>query len=249
MHSLETLSVNKIKEISKLHQKKYREQSGLFIAEGLKSVQELIDEKIEIKYIFALKSVNKTKLNFSVTFIDEAAMKKISTTNSVCEILAVARKKEYSKKEIQNRKKIILLDSISDPGNLGTIIRSASAFGVDAIILYNNCVDLYSSKVIRSSAGNFFKTPVLHIKNTEELNTLFPQHVKISTLLSEVNNISIKDCSKLDKYIIMFGSEADGLCDELTNTAQKNIKLKMKNNVESLNLSVSVSIILYELSL
>ena len=159
----------------------------------------------------------------------------------------VAKKKEINENDFLRLNKIALIDTISDPGNLGTIIRSAAAFGIEGIILFGNCVDLYSSKVIRSCTGNFLKTPILKIKNTEELKTKFKNHKLIATALSEKNNISLKECAKLEKYIIMLGSEAKGLCSDLINIADKNIRIEMDNNVESLNLSVCASIIFYEL--
>ena len=174
-------------------------------------------------------------------------MKKISTTDTTCEILTIAKKQERDITKFSNLKKLVLLDSISDPGNLGTIIRSATAFGIEGIILFGNCVDLYSPKVIRSTTGNFFKTPIINIKNKDEIKNLFKSHLKIATALSKENNISLKECAKIDKYIIMLGSEAKGLQEDLTNIADKNIRLEMINNVESLNLSVSASIIFYEL--
>ena len=174
-------------------------------------------------------------------------MKKISTTSSTCEILEKKKKKEYNINDFKNKNKLILLDSISDPGNLGTIIRSASAFGIEGIVLYKDCVDMYSSKVIRSSAGNFFKTPIIEVKDIEDFNQNFKDFKKISTALYEKNTISINECKNIKKYIIMFGSEANGLSTELIKIADKNIILKMKNNVESLNLSVCASIIMYEL--
>lgn len=237
------ISNNRIKEIIKLHQKKYREETGLFIVEGLKSIQELIEAKIEIIDIFAVKEV---KLNFKYSIIKENIMKKLATTSSPCEILAVAKQK-HANNEINKAKKVILLDSISDPGNLGTIIRSAAAFGAEAIILFGDCVDLYSPKVIRSTAGNFFKVPIINISEINEIKELFPNHKLVATALSKENNISIKECANYDKYIIMFGSEAKGLNQDLIKIADKNIKLEMTNNVESLNLSVSASIVLYEL--
>jgi len=247
MHSVENISNNKIKEIVKLHQKKYRDKNELFIAEGFKSIEELESENIEIKEIFALKDADISKIKTPITIIEEHTMKKIATTNTVCEVLAIAKKKHYSIEEFCQKNKIILLDSISDPGNLGTIIRSAAAFGMEGIILFGDCVDIYSSKVVRSSTGNLFKTPIVEIKTISELNKYFKNHTKIATSLSKENNITLNECSHLDKYVIMFGSEAKGLCTDLTNIADKNIKLKMKENVESLNLSVSASIIMYEL--
>lgn len=247
VHSVNNISNNKIKEIVKLHQKKYRDEEGLFIAEGFKAVEELIKSNIEIKEIYALKDFNTLKIKQPINIIKEAEIKKISTTASVCEILAIAKKKNYEITEISKQNKIILLDSISDPGNLGTIIRSAAAFGIEGIILFDDCVDIYSSKVVRSATGNLFKTPIIKIKTIDELNKYFKNHTKVATSLSKENNISLDECSKLEKYIIMFGSEAKGLSKELTQIAEKNIKLEMKNNVESLNLSVCSSIIMYEL--
>ncbi len=247
MYLKNPVSKNKLKEIVKLHTKKYRDKSDLFIAEGFKPLEEIIANNVEIIDIFALKGADISGIKIPVTIIDETVMEKISTTNSVCEILTVAKKRKYAPDILCNLNRIILIDSISDPGNLGTIIRSASAFNIDGIILYNNCVDLYSTKVIRSAAGNLFKTPIFYIKNIQELQRYTQNHKIIAASLKEENNISFEKCANLDKYIIMFGSEAKGLSSELTNLAEKNIKIEMKKNVESLNLSVSVSIILYEL--
>ena len=244
MCAIKTISNNKLKEIVKLHQKKYREETGLFLVEGQTAVQELIDANVEIVEIYATK---EPKVDHHYTLINESTMKKISTTSSPCEILAIAKQRKIEKSEFKNFKKIILLDSISDPGNLGTIIRSAAAFAIDGIILFSDCVELYSPKVIRSTAGNFFKIPIINISTEKELNELFTTHKFIATTLSKENNISLEECKKLDKYIIMFGSEANGLSENLTKISDKNIKLEMTNNVESLNLSVSASIVLYEL--
>ena len=247
MHSIEQISKNRIKEIVKLHQKKFRDEQGLFIAEGYKILEELIETNANIVEIFALKTANLRKIQKTVTIVNEETMKKISTTDSPCEIITIARKKEQNINNFSNLKKLVLLDSISDPGNLGTIIRSATAFEIDGIILFGNCVDLYSPKVIRSTTGNLFKIPIVNIKNTKEIVELFPNHTKIATALSKKNNISLKECSQINKYIIMLGSEAKGLSENLVKLTDKNIRLEMSRNVESLNLSVSASIIFYEL--
>ena len=247
LSSLNTISNNKIKEIVKLHQKKYRDEAGLFIAEGEKALQEAIDSNIEITEIYALKTFDTKNIINEICIIPENIMKKISTTDSACEVLFVAKKKQVNENDFLKLNKIALIDSISDPGNLGTIIRSAAAFGIEGIVLFGNCVDLYSSKVIRSCTGNFFKVPILKIKSTEELKNKFSNHKLIATALSKENNISLKECAKIDKYIIMLGSEAKGLCTDLIKLADKNIRIEMKNDVESLNLSVCASIIFYEL--
>lgn len=247
MHSLETVSNNKIKEITKLHQKKYRDEFGLYICEGSKIAEELSNTKVPVKEVFALKGYKAPEFNCPVYSVDDSVMKKISTTDTPCEIMAVVGKKEPSIQDFTKLKRIILLDEISDPGNLGTIIRSAAAFNIEGIILFGNCVDIYSPKVIRSAAGNYFKIPVISIKNEAELKEKFNNHPLIATALSKNNNISIKECRNYDKYIIMFGSEAKGLSESLIKLSEKNIKIDMANKVESLNLSVTASIIMYEL--
>lgn len=239
-------SKNKLKETVKLQQKKYREQTGLFIAEGSKILEEMLLKNVDIVEIFSLKELNNDKIKCPVFIVDEAEMKKISSTESVCELLVVAKKKTVDIKQFSKLNNIILLDSVSDPGNLGTIIRSASAFGVEGIILFGYCADLYSSKVIRSTAGNFFKIPVVSVNSVDELQKYFKNHVKIATALSKNNNITLKECAKINKRIIMFGSEASGLSYDLIKTADKNIRLEMRNSVDSLNLAVCASIIMYE---
>ena len=246
MHSVKNLSNNKIKEITKLHQKKYRDETKLFIAEGKKIFEEVLTEKIEIVEIYALEAFKPTKKADSITYISESEMKKISTTASACEVLVIAKQKEHQLNNVKGNK-IILLDRISDPGNLGTIIRSAAAFNIYGIILYGDCVEIYSPKVIRSCAGNFFKTPIVRIKDLKELKDNFKDYTFISTALRQGNNIEPKELKNIGKTVIMFGSEADGLNKDLIKIADKNVLLEMNKNVESLNLSVSASILMYEL--
>ena len=242
-----TFSKNRLKEIAKLQQKKYRESQGLFIAEGEKVLDELLDRNIEIIEVYSLKQINNKKIKVPVHIIDEISMKKITSTESASSIVTVAKQRKEDIALFKKLNRLILIDSIADPGNLGTIIRSSAAFGVEGIILYGDCVDLYSPKVIRSACGNFFKIPILKIKSKEDLEQNFKNHIKVSTSLSKVNNIDLEYCKQIEQYIIMFGAEARGLSPDLTSIAEKNIKLDMKNNVESLNLAVCVSIILYEL--
>ena len=246
MHPIKGISKNKIKEIMKLHQKKYRDEFGLFIVEGKNAFEEVLQENIEIVDIYALETFSQDINNANITFITEEEMKKISTTSSICEVLVVGKQKTFNA-DTKKLNKIILLDTISDPGNLGTIIRSAAAFNIDAIILFGDSTELYSPKVMRSSAGNFFKIPIIKIKTINELENTFSSHTLISTDLKKVNNITIKEIKELPKKIIMLGSEAQGLNKELSKKAHKNFILNMGKNVESLNLSVSASIIMYEL--
>ncbi len=247
MHSVETVSNNKVKEIVKLHQKKYRDMTGLFIAEGGKALEDMMSAGIKLRDIIVLDGADISKISRPYKIANESIMKKISTTDGICEILTVGEKREYDIKDFIKYKRLLLLDSISDPGNLGTIIRSAAAFNFDGIILWGNCTDLYSSKVIRSSAGNFFKIPVIALRNKKEFDETFKNHTKISTSLYSKNTISIEECSQAERLILMMGSEAKGLDESLIKAADENIRLEMSKNVESLNLAVSCSIIMYQM--
>lgn len=238
---------NIVKEVARLHQKKYRED--FIIVEGEKSVFEALEANLNVKYLF---SSNKTllekfgtKLNDTeIYFTNEKVMEKISTTESASSILAVVKKPEYNIKKFKNFKKIVLLDGIKDAGNLGTIIRTAAAFDIGGIMLFNNCTDEFSPKTIRSAAGNIFKVPVVQCTE-EQLKEFKKSHKIIATVVNAKN--SIKNFDVKSPYIVMFGSEACGLCNELLNLADTSVTIPMKKGVESLNLAISTGIVLYEI--
>lgn len=250
MNEISSLSNAKIKETVKLHQKKYRELMGLFIAEGEKTLQELLDNAIEIEDIFVLNGYNfdiSKDLADKVSVCSEPVMKKLMTTDSIPKVVVVAKKKQNTLDKIKSLQKIALLENIKDPGNLGTIIRSAAAFGIDAILLVGDTIDLYNPKVIRSSAGNFFKLPVFELKSAKDIREICSGFTFVSTALQNKTTISIADAKMIDKLVVMFGSEASGLTDELAAIADKNFLINISKDVESLNLSVAASIVFHEL--
>lgn len=247
---MEITSVNNelVKETVKLQQKKYRENN--FLLEGFKAVEEahLSGLKFERAFVEKNKKGKYLFLNCEVIETNEAVLKKISTTNTPPEIVAVAYQKENSFEKLGN--KVILLENIRDLGNLGTIIRTAVAFGIDSIVLYGETVDLYNPKVVRSAVGNLWKINIVQIKTKEELNKYFSDYDCYGTLPKAENSKYLSDIQfKSSKNVIMFGSEADGLSEDLKNFATDNITIEMNKNVESLNLSVSASIVMYKLSL
>ncbi len=235
-----SLSNPLIKEVVKLHQKKYRTE--LILTEGEKSVDEAIKAGLKPKYVFFQKKVKE--YNCENYHVNEAVMKKISTTESPSNIVAVFEKPCYSINIFKKFKKIVLLDNIKDQGNLGTIIRCCSAFGVDGILLYGDTTDEYSPKTIRSSTGNIFKIPVLKV-GLEEIKQFKKEFKIIGTIVNSNNYFD--DYEVKSKIIVMFGSEAKGLSKELINLSDENFTIKMTNDVESLNLALCAGIVLYEL--
>lgn len=243
---MEITSVNNelVKETVKLQQKKYRK--GKFLLEGYKAIKEAFDCGIKLEKIFVNKNISE--YDFAKDIIietNEAVLKKLGTTESAPEAIAVGFQKVYDKNILKAVKKVLLLENIKDLGNLGTIIRSSVAFGAEAIVLFGESVDIYNPKSVRASVGNLWKIPIIHIKDLDELKEIFADFERIATLPRSKN--MLKTFKIKTPSLIMFGSEADGLSDELVNFSTGSVKIEMAQTVESLNLATSVSVILYEL--
>ena len=229
-----------IKEIVKLKNKK----TDKFLIEGQKAIQEAFDANIRIEYLFVLEG-KENLYDFCKTekiIASEHVIKKISTTDSAPTAVAVGYKKCLENAPLKDKKIVALFENIKDAGNLGTIIRSAAAFGINDIVLYGNTVDEYNTKCIRSCAGNFWKVNIYHIKDFNEVKEIFSNFERIATLPHGKSKLNDNSKNKL----IMFGSEAEGLSDELKNFASEILTLETNNSVESLNLSVSAGIVFYK---
>lgn len=248
---MEIVGINNktIKDIVKLQQKKYRQATGKFLLEGYKCISEAANSGIDIEHVFILPDKIK-KYDFiknKIITTTEPVLKKISTTDSTPESVAVAYKPENKIENLKNANKVILLENISDAGNLGTIIRCAAAFKTDAIILYGDTVDVYNPKCVRSAVGNLWKTNIFTINSLNELNDCFSDFEKFATVPKNKNSIDFKNWTPKKRTLVMFGSEADGLSDDLRNFADKNLTIEMNPEVESLNLSISASLIMYKM--
>ena len=168
-----------VKETAKLLKSKYREETGLFLIEGEKGVKEALDAGLNIERIFVLEGLQGYPES-KVIETTEAVLSKISDAKSAPKVVAVAKQPEVNISELNNAKKVVLLENIKDAGNLGTILRTASAFDYDAVVLFGDTVDLYNPKVVRSSVGNLFKIPVLKM-SVEEIKNKFKNYSIYST--------------------------------------------------------------------
>ncbi len=235
-----------VKETAKLLKSKYREETGLFLIEGEKGVSEAINAKLDIKYIF-VEEGNTNYAGDNVIETTSAVLGKISDAKTAPKVVAVAKQPKCNIEEFKNYKKVVLFEGIKDAGNLGTILRTASAFGIDGIVLYGDTVDLYNPKCVRSTVGCLWKTPVINVDKLEILESLFDGHEKVATLPKGENVVLLNDYVPREIVLVMFGSEADGLSDELKGFATKNVTIEMAENVESLNLSVSAAVFMYKI--
>ena len=238
---------NLVKETAKLQQRKYRDNTGKFLLEGFKAIDEAFRAGIDIETVFVLKEKagNYGFLKDKIILTNEAVLKKISTTDTAPEAVGIAFQRHYGIKDIEGAKKVVLLENIRDLGNLGTSLRTSAAFGADAVVLYGECVDIYNPKCVRSSVGTLWKIPVVHITDLTQLKTVFKDYKRIATLPRAKK--MLKDFKTDLPVVIMFGSEADGLSRELVDFATDEVKIEMSSNVESLNLSVSCAVVMYKI--
>ena len=246
MEIITSLENKKIKYINKLKNKKFRDEEGIFVIETKHLVEEayksgfltelyLVDTNIESN-ILEDDKINKYQITKEI-------MNKISSLESPSAYLGLVKKLPT----INYGNRLLILDNIQDPGNLGTIIRSAVAFNLDTLILSNDCVDLYNDKTIRSSEGMLFKLNILR----KDLNTFLTELKNNNYTIygTDVVNGSIVGKIKFPKkYAIIIGNEGKGLKSTLKNLVDQNIYIPMSFNAESLNAGIAASIIMYEMS-
>lgn len=237
---IESVNNEQIKEIRKLKDKKYRDESNLFLVEGDHLVKEAYKSGNLVKLI-----LNEDIYDFDVEklLVSDKVLQSISELNNTS-VIGVCRKVSTG---LDLTKNIVILDGVQDPGNLGTIIRSCIAFNINNLVLSKDTVDLYNSKVIRSTQGMIFNMNIIRDNICDVINMLKENNYTIYGT-NVINGIDIKDVKKEEKYAIIMGNEGNGISKEVSSLVDKNIYIKMNENCESLNVAVSASIILYELS-
>ena len=238
---IESVENKKIKYITKLKQKKYRDSEGKFIVETLNLIKEAhLSKVLEEVYVLEGETL-PIDVNCPVNYITDKVMNKIKNINT-SSFIGIVRKEN---KLNQNGKKYLMLDKISDPGNLGTIIRSAVAFSVDNIILSPDCCDVYNDKTIRASEGAIFKINIIKEDLVKAINKLKKQNIPIYG--TDVRNgIDVRNINN-NSFCVVMGNEGNGISEKVKQIIDKNIYIKT-STVESLNVGVATSIILYELS-
>lgn len=229
-----------IKEISKLNEKKYRDKSNKYLIEGLHLVTEAL--KYDIIDTIIIREDFSYETDIKHIIVSNEVMKKLSDNPSIPKIMAIVYKKENT----ISGNKILLLDRLQDPGNLGTIIRSAVAFNFDTIILSNDTVDLYNSKVLRSTQGMLFNINILRQDLTNVINELKNNNYTIYGTKVDNGN-DVKEINNTNKFALIIGNEGTGISDNILKQCDKYLYIKMNNNCESLNAGVAASILMYEM--
>ncbi|ADL51754.1 TrmH family RNA methyltransferase [Clostridium cellulovorans] len=243
---------NLIKETRKLKEKKYRIEKGLFLVEGFRFVEEAVKSSFIIKSIFidekALEklsdyNIETERIHANIYIIPSQIFKTISTTETPQGIIAVVENKEFA---VKNEKGFyIYADKVQDPGNMGTIIRTAHASGALGVIYSQGTVDIYNEKTLRSTMGSIFRIPVILDKDMNKLKELKAQGFKLIVSSLDTNkNFFDVDLSQMS--IIAVGNEGNGVSDELYNLSDEKVKIPMPGGAESLNVAVAASIMAFE---
>ena len=244
-----------IKLINSLKAKKERDSLGLFVAEGLRFVEE-IPKDFEV-VLFAVS--HSFSIEFDITFFEERGtvhvvsdklFKEISDTTNPQGILAVIKQKHCGWKDVIEKSEetgfFILAEELNDPGNLGTIVRTADACGCDGVFLSKGSVDVYNPKVLRSTMGSVFHLPIISDVDLAECALMLKKKgigVYAAHLMGEQYPYSLnlrKGCS------FILGNEARGLSDKVANLADVYVKIPMPGKAESLNASIAAGVLMYE---
>ncbi|HOJ09677.1 MAG TPA: 23S rRNA (guanosine(2251)-2'-O)-methyltransferase RlmB [Clostridiales bacterium] len=254
-----------IKEVKALKTKKYREQKKLYFIEGLKFVEEALLSGADITKIFISETLEingkisgiklitskEEPIEYDIYVVPDNLFKGMSDTGTPQGILAVVKMRNYTMDDIialKNNKDnlFVVLDSIQDPGNMGTIIRTADAADFTAIIVSKGCVDFYNPKVLRSTMGSIFHIPVVFCDNLADVLKYFRSQ-GIKTYAAHLNGtVSYFNVNMSNNAAIIIGNEANGISNETASLADIFIKIPMPGSAESLNASVAAGVLIYE---
>lgn len=246
----------KIKLLHSLNTRSGRKKSNMFFIEGKRIVEDAIKtipERIEFfiisKSYYETEAINIHADNFEINIIPDSLFNELSETKTPQGILAVIRHKEVSFSDFfSNDKNILILDKLQDPGNMGTIIRTAEAMGFNNIFLTKECADVYSPKVTRSTMGSVLRLNIFENISIEDIHKLKAMgYTLASTALKEIS-VPLKDVNKPKKTAIVIGNEANGISADILEISDLIIKIPMKGKIESLNAAVAASILMFYFS-
>lgn len=244
-----------VKHVKKLSEKKYRDQMQEYLIEGIKLIEEAIQEKAVISKIIICEECTKNLeisknlmyeiAKYECIYVTEKIFKNLSQVTNPQGILAIIKKEPEKLKIEYNDDIIVALDDIQDPGNLGTILRTVDSVGLNQIIVTKGTADVYNPKVVRSTMGAIFRVKVIEVENLEEsIKTMQKKGFKLMVTSLQTDK-TIYDV-EYDKKIIVIGNEANGVSQDIQKLANERVIIPMLGKTESLNASVATGIILYE---
>ena len=234
----EILSKNnqKVKDACALKMKKVRQEKGLFLMEGIKNLDMALNYG-SVKQIFTSIGLPKLKQDIECYKVNDEVLRKLANSENPEGVVFVCERLK-PKKDKSEYHKIVYLDQINDPGNLGTILRTAVAFNYDAVILSKSSVDIYNEKVVAASKGALFLVDAFY----DEIDAYLKNHVLIASALEDAVPLSKADKPK--DFVLVLGNESHGVSQEILNKANQVVKIEMNDNIDSLNVAVAAGILM-----
>ena len=237
-----SISKNQLKLITSLSQKKYRQKHDLFIAEGVKVLNELLNSTFEIETLFCTDDFKTAICDKKIVRISETELKKVSTLKSPNKALGIF--KIPKEKVLQNSGLTVALDAINDPGNLGTIIRLCDWFGITQLVCSKDTVDCYNQKVVQASMGSLTRVSI-HYTDLENYIT----KSNLDTFIADMDGKNVYKTKLPKEGILIMGNEANGVSKEIKTLLQYKISIPRfgeTQETESLNVATATAILLSE---
>lgn len=253
---IESKDNSKVKLVNSLKTKKYRDKYQLMITEGLRAVNQLIESKISLDMIVFSESVytdneecRKVHMEYAdiSIIVKDSIFSQLSDTVNTQGVIAVSKIPKYDINTFYQKEKsrILLFDRIQDPGNAGTLIRTADAAGFDAIFIIKGTVDLFSPKVNRSAMGSNLYVPIIEVSE-EELHDFKKHGFEILATALDRNSFEYDEVNYSQKCIIVLGNEANGVSQSILALADKKIYIPIHGKAESLNVAIAGAVVMYK---
>lgn len=240
-HLFIVVTNNEIKRVRQLHQKKYRLQHGYFIVEGVKLVRELLAEGWQVNALYATESVVPIIESPLVQQVTSEQMSRMSMLRTPPGVLAVAVLPDVAQHADPSIGWTLALDQLRDPGNLGTILRTADWFGIQQVVLSNDCVEVHNPKVVQASMGSLFRVKISVVDLPLWLAEVRNQSVEVFAADMEGNDFSAMQWP--EKGILVVGSESHGVSEEVKSAVSTLVNIPRRGGSESLNVAVATGII------
>lgn len=252
MKRIESTQNAQVKAWKKLAQlRKEREKMGEYMIEGFHLVEEALKHKTQILHLIVTEGVDLPLLwdidDIQIVTVTEAVAKELAETEKTQGVFAHLRQVEHTEIEMAAWKKFLFVDAVQDPGNIGTMIRTADAAGIDAVILGKGTADLYNAKTLRSAQGSHFHIPVVRGELDEWVERVQDDGIRVyGTALEEA--VPFTDVQTDGKFALIMGNEGSGISPQLLAKTDQNVIIPLKGQAESLNVAVATGILLYAFS-
>ncbi|PKZ98295.1 RNA methyltransferase [Streptococcus mitis] len=235
-----------VKNAKKLHQKKYRKSA--YLIEGWHLFEEAVQAGVTIEKIFALESYREQLVAFPQTvWVSEDILLDLADSQTPQGIVAVVQKEEVGQADFKQGK-FLFLEDVQDPGNVGTIIRTADAAGFTGVIVSDKSADIYSLKTLRSMQGSHFHLPIYRISSQRLLEEAKKAGIPVLATTLSKDSVDYRELPPIENFVLVMGNEGQGISPLMAESADQLVHISMKGQAESLNVAVAAGILIFHLS-